>query len=304
MEYWPSGTVQIMTGDGKELGGLNAQVRGKSQDSGTGWELRELHETMDGMRFQLIDPDTDTCLSYDWSPTTLAMYSCENSVGEGGPQEWEFRRTSSGGYTIHSYYDVEGSGSGEDGMPIGLVGSEAYLTWDDEREWYAPALQPWTQYDESSAAFRAYAHRLLVVPSGVEAPFTLEIVAADHFGGNFSIAILGVSTEASTGSSAVVAVPALAVFVPVADSPMLLAPRTVRGVEDIMLHVGLRALALVDIDGSESLSLGVRAALDAGLHVVRVNGTDITPTTSGDRNEFAIPLAPIDMMGDYAVAGV
>ena len=138
MEYWPSGTVQIMTGDGKELGGLNAQVRGKSQDSGTGWELRELHETTDGMRFQLIDPDTDTCLSYGWDPTKLEMYSCENSVGEGGPQEWEFRRTSSGGYTIHSYYDVEGgSGSGEDGMPIGLVGSEAYLTWDDEREWYA-----------------------------------------------------------------------------------------------------------------------------------------------------------------------
>ena len=137
-DYWPSGTVQIMTGDGKELGGLNAQVRGKSQDSGTGWELRELHETTDGMRFQLIDPDTDTCLSYGWDPTKLEMYSCENSVGEGGPQEWEFRRTSSGGYTIHSYYDVEGgSGSGEDGMPIGLVGSEAYLTWDDEREWYA-----------------------------------------------------------------------------------------------------------------------------------------------------------------------
>ena len=136
-DYWPSGTVQIMTGDGKELGGLNAQVIGKSPDSGTGWELRELHETTDGMRFQLIDPDTDTCLSYGWDPTKLEMYSCENSVGEGGPQEWEFRRTSSGGYTIHSYYDVEGGGSGEDGMPIGLVGSEAYLTWDDEREWYA-----------------------------------------------------------------------------------------------------------------------------------------------------------------------
>ena len=65
------------------------------------------------------------------------MYSCENTVGEGGPQEWEFRPTSDGGYTIHSYYDVEGgSGSGEDGMPVGLVGSEAHLTWDDEREWY------------------------------------------------------------------------------------------------------------------------------------------------------------------------
>ena len=133
MEYWPSGTVQIMTGDGKELGGLNAQVRGKSQDSGTGWELRELHETMDGC--VPTHRPGHRCLPYDWSPTTLAMYSCENSVGEGGPQEWEFRRTSSGGYTIHSYYDVEGGSGSRRGTACRSAWSAAkrISAWDDER---------------------------------------------------------------------------------------------------------------------------------------------------------------------------